>query len=289
MRLEIYFEPLRHIEHIAEKRRQNYAFIWFIFAFLFPFHSQAQSQTLLKKIKEFKSSEITQLSVDRLGNFFLVSKNGSIKKYDPQGKVTASLKEKNTTLLEPWYHPSIFIYDKKKQSYTAYGRNFENGRQTSVDPAWAIEPALVCPSNDNKLWLFDQADASIKKVNPFTNEVLIEFSLDTTKFKTKPNFTHLREYQSMIFLLDKNSGIVILNNIGKQINKIEKADIGNFNFFGEELYYLDGDSIKLFDLYTEETHKIKVEGENKFALVTDERIILVNSKNRVTVFEFKPL
>jgi hypothetical protein len=191
--------------------------------------------------------------------------------------------------MEPWYHPTIFNYDKKKQRYYVYGRNFENERQTSVEPAWAIEPSLVCPDHDNKLWLFDLADASIKKVNPFTNEVLIEFSLDTTKFKTKPSFTHLREYQNMIFLLDANSGIIILNNIGKQINKIEKAGIGNFNFFGEELYYLDGHSIKLVDLYTEETHEIKVEGENKFALVTDERIVLVNKKNRVSVFEFKPL
>ncbi len=290
MKLGIHFEAHRHIEHIAKKQRQNYAPytpMWLIFAFLL--HSQVQSQTPLIKIKEFKSAEVAQVSVDRLGNFFLVLKNGSIKKYDLQGKVIASLKAKNTTLLEPWYHPVIFTYSKKNQSYSTYGRNFENGKQTTVEPAWAIEPSLVCPSNDNKLWLFDQADASIKKVNPFTNEVLLEFYLDTTKFKTKPNFIHLRGYQNMIFLLDKNSGILILNNIGKQINKIEKEGIGNFNFFGEELYYLDGSSIKLVDLYTEETREIKVEGENKFALVTDERIILVNKKNSVSVFEFKAL
>ncbi|MFM9836943.1 MAG: hypothetical protein ACKVOQ_01695 [Cyclobacteriaceae bacterium] len=292
MKLEIYIQPHRHIEYIAEKRRQNYVPyvpMWLMFGFLFLTHSQVNSQAPLKKIKEIKSSEVVLATVDRLGDFFLVTKNGTIKKYDPQGKVMASLKEKNTTLLEPWYHPSIFTYDKKKQSYATYGRNFENEKQTAVEPAWAIEPSLVCPSNDNKLWLFDQADASLKKVNPFTNEVLIEFNLDTIKFKTKPDFTHLREYQSMIFLLDKNSGIVILNNIGKQINKIEQAGIGNFNFFGEELYYLDGSSIKLFDLYTEEIREIKIEGENKFALVTDERIILVSRKNGVTVYEFKPL
>jgi hypothetical protein len=287
----MHFEP-RHIT----KRQNDFSYLanWqagvpVLLFFLFFFSTPLYSQTLLKKVKEFKSREVTQASVDRLGNFFLVLKNGSIKKYDSQGKVIASLKGKNTTLLEPWYHPSIFIYDKKKQHYAVYGRNFENGRHTPLEPAWAIEPSLVCPSNDNKLWLFDQADASIKKVNPFTSEVLIEFSVDTAKFKTKPDFTHLREYQSMIFLLDKNSGIVIFNNIGKQINKIEKEGIGNFNFFGEELYYLDGSSIKLFDLYTEETHEIKVEDDNKFALVTDERIILINKMNKVSVFEFKPL
>ncbi len=287
MKPRIPSEGNRLIKTIAVRLRKSYVFIGLVCAFLSS--STLQSQVPLQKIKEFKSSQVNQVSVDRLGNFFLVLKNGSIKKYDRQGKVIASIKGKDITILEPWYHPSIFIYNKKKQTYATYGRNFESERQAAVEPAWAIEPALVCPSNDNKLWLFDQADASLKKVNPFTNEVLIEFNLDTTKFKSKPDFTHLREYQSMIFLLDKNSGIVILNNIGKQINKIEMMGIGNFNFFGEELYYLGYNSIHLFDLYTEETRVIKVEGENKFALITDERIILVNRKNSVSVFEFKPL
>lgn len=284
MKLRIRFELHRHIG--GRQNYVGYVLMWLFFFLLFSF--RVQSQTPFKKIKEFKSAEISKVSVDRLGNFFLVLKNGSIKKYDSQGKAIASLKEKSITLLEPWYHPSIFVYNRKKQSFTTYDRKFENGRQAFIEPAWAIEPALVCPSNDNKLWLFDRADASIKKVNPLSNEVLIEFNLDTTKLKTKPDFTHLREYQSMIFLLDKNSGVVILNNIGKQINRIEKIDIGNFNFFGEELYYLDNNSIKLFDLYSEETRELKVEGENKFALVTDERIILVSKKNKVSVFEFVP-
>jgi hypothetical protein len=246
------------------------------------------SQTIIKKIKEFKSGEVTHVTVDRLGNFFLVTKNGSIKKYDAQGKVLASLKGKSVSLIEPWYHPVIFLYDQKKQNYTTYGRLFENEKITSVEPAWAIEPTLVCPSNDNKLWLYDQADASIKKVNPFSKEVLVEFNLDTLQFKTKPLFTHLREYQNMIFLIDKNSGIIILSNIGKQINKIVKSGIQNFNFYGEELYYLDDNSIKFFDLYTEETRQIKIESESRFVLVTDERIILINRTNRVSLFDFKP-
>jgi hypothetical protein len=259
-----------------------------VIALFFLLSFQLQSQSPLKKIKEFKSPEVTQVSVDRLGNFFLIAKNGKIKKYDPDGKIIASLKNNKSSFVEPWYHPAIFSYSKKQQTYTIYGRHFESERTASLDPAWAIEPTLVCPSNDNKLWLFDQADASLKKINPSSGEVLIEFNIDTTQFATKPDFTYLREYQNMIFLLDKNSGISIFNNIGKQINKIDKKGILHFNFFGEELYYLDNDSIKLFDLYTEETRELKIEGENKFAIVTDERIILITKKNRVFLFDFHP-
>jgi hypothetical protein len=247
----------------------------------------AIGQTISKKILEIKSKEVVQVSVDRLGNFFIVS-TGLVKKIDANGKVTASLKQKNITILEPWYHPAIFIYDQKKNSCLYFDRNFENEKEIKVNSAWAIEPSLACPSNDNKIWLFDQADASVKKVNPLTNEVLIEFILDTTQFKTAPSFTFLREYQSMIFLLDKYSGILVLNSIGKQIKKIDKNGISNFGFFGEYLYYLDDPAIKFLHLVTEEAFEVKVEGNNKFALVSDERILLVNQKNKLSIFEFRP-
>lgn len=247
----------------------------------------AIGQAIGKLIKEFKTKSVAQVSVDRLGNFFVVQKNGALKKYDLNGKLLAASKVTSCTLLEPWYHPVIFQYDKKKQQITTSGRNFENSKIAKVDPAWAISPVLVCPTNDNKLWLFDEADASLKKINPLTSEVIFEFGVDTTQFKVKPNFVHLREYQSLVFLLDKNSGIYLFNTIGKQINKIEKVGIQNFNFFGEELYYLADDSIVFYDLYTEEVRKIKVAENNQFLIVTDERIILFSSKH-ASVFEFNP-
>jgi len=54
---------------------------------------------------------------------------------------------------------------------------------------------------------------------------------------------------------------------------------------GEELYYADGNTLKFFDLTTEATREVKVEGTHKFALVTDERMILIDTKNKVTLWE----
>lgn len=263
-------------------------YILFLFLSLSP-SLVANGQQIGKKIKEVKSAEVTSATVDRLGNFFIVSKNNLIKKFDPQGKVLATTKVKDVTLLEPWYHPSIFLYNREKQKYWVYGRYFENGKEHMLEPAWAIQPTLACPSNDNRLWLFDAADISIKKVNPITKEVLIEFYADTTKGSVPSVYTHLREYQNMVFLLDQRSGISIYSHIGKKIHQITKQGIYNFNFFGEELYYLDGSNIKFFDLGTGEVREIEVGEGYKYALATDESIILVNQKNKILLFESKPI
>jgi hypothetical protein len=131
--------------------------------------------------------------------------------------------------------------------------------------------------------VLDGADFSIKKVNPLNNEVTSEFYLDTAN--SKPNFVYMREYQNLIFLLDKNKGITIYNIVGKKVNLL-KTDANNFGFFGEELYFLQDGKIVFFDLYTEKT-RLKEVGEGKFVLVSDERILLVKGNGRVTFFQFK--
>ena len=242
------------------------------------------AQTPVRKIKEFKTREIKSVTVDRLGNFFFVLKNGRINKYDANTKLVATSKIQ-TDLLEPWFHPSIFSFNRNQNKITRYGRHFENPVTTEIDASWAIEPYLVTVRADNHIWILDKADASLKHINPMTGATISEFSIETTQFAKHPHFTHIREYQNMLFVLDQNSGILIFTILGKQVEHLKKSGILNFNFVGEELYYANGNTIQFFDLTTEAMREIKVEGNNQFALVTDERIILIDDKNRVRVWE----
>jgi hypothetical protein len=238
-----------------------------------------------KKIKEFRVGKLDNVSVDRLGDLFIIFKNGSIKKYDANGKVLASLKKgKIPTLIEPWFHPMIFSYFRDEQKYVYSDHNLQLVQQEKIDPSIAINPFLICPTNDNKLLILDQADWSIKKFNPKTSKVISEFNIDTIGLSKKPQFTYLREYQNLIFLLDENSGILIFSNLGKKINHI-KCKVRNFGFYGEELFYLLGDKVILFDLYTEAIREAKVE-QGKFVIITDERIFLIKENNRISFYEF---
>lgn len=243
------------------------------------------SQTPARKLKEFKTPEVKYATVDRLGNYFFVLKNGCVNKYDATSKRVAQLKGRQIDLLEPWFHPSIFIFDRANKKTIRYGRHFDNPVEIEIDASWAIEPYLATVRANNHIWILDKADFSLKHINPISGAMVSEFSIDTAQFARKPNFTQLREYQNLVFVLDENSGILIFSIIGNQIAHIKKAGIRNFNFVGEELYYPSGNTIIFFDLSTEATREVKVEGNNLFSLVTDERIILIDDKNKVRVWE----
>lgn len=266
-------------------RPLSVSFLFLLLLLVKPATSAAQTVT---KIKEFKAKGVKTLAVDRLGNFFLIFKNGAIKKYDPDCKLLASLKggKITPTLVEPWYHPSIFVYDRSRQEWIVFDHNLKNPQVNPVDPSVAIAPYLVCPTNDNKLLVFDKADNSVKKVNRFTNESLFEFTIDTTKLAKAPDFIFLREYQNMIFLLDKNSGIWVYNNIGKLVNSIQVAGLEGFGFYGEEIFFLRDGVLTLFDLYTEKTRQIPLEKAYRQSYITDERVISIDNYSRVSLCQF---
>jgi|GEM_PF-306403 len=237
-----------------------------------------------KKIKELSFGKIENVSVDRLGNLFLIFENTNIKKYDANMKLLAEMHSgKNPTLMEPWFHPKIFSYFHSTQQVVFYDHNLRVTEAHAIEPSVAISPLLVCPTNDNNLLVLDEADWSIKKVNEDGSTVSFEFILDTAGI-SKPMFTHMQEYQSLIFLLDKNSGIYVFNALGKQVNHIQ-CKVKNFGFFGEELFYLSDNKVKLFDLFTEKTREVKIQ-PCKFVIVTDERIFLVKENNKLVVYEF---
>ncbi len=248
----------------------------------------AFSQTDLKKITDWKAKNVALITEDRLGNFFLVQKDGKIKKYDPDGKMLASGTEKSLTLIEPWYQPAIFMYVRSKQKYILYGRNFENRQEFDLEPALAVEPYLVCPTHDNKLWILDHADFSLKKVNRFTNEVIQEFGIDSTILSAQNDFIYLREYLNLIFLLDKNSGILILNHLGKVINKIEVKNLKSLFFYGEDLYYLHNNKLNFINILTEVQREVQLPLDTQQAILTDERIMTLDSKGKVTLYTYSP-
>lgn len=66
----------------------------------------------LKKITEFRISDVPSASLDRLGNLYLVFKKGEIKKYDTDGNFLVEFSNPQSvpvTLLEPWNPLRVFL------------------------------------------------------------------------------------------------------------------------------------------------------------------------------------
>ena len=250
----------------------------------FSLHAQ---QLPYKKLREIKlQSKADRISVDRLGGFYIVNACG-IDQFDPDGKPQKKYHPRgctDTELVEAWSLMRIYAYQKSKQQFIVFDSNMEIVEFLDIDPAFAVEPQLATPSYDLKhYWILD-IDNSIKKIDLNTDQVILE-SEDLKDVKGK--ITHMREYQNFLFLLDSNSGIYIVNKLGKLVSKIEVPNIQYFSFAGEDLYYLKGNQLFFYDIFSKDTYFIAVPDGNQFAIATDERLILIKDQ-LVEIFQFTP-
>jgi hypothetical protein len=253
--------------------------------FLFTF-AAAPAQEEIKSIT--LSDTILYTAIDRPGDFYAVTKSGQIQRFDPDGKLNRLYKgEKPPTLFDPRDGARLFAYYRHDQHYEFLNPSFKTIASYRIDSAFAIQPWLICPSGEYKLWVLDQADRRLKKIDVQASQVVVEIVVDTTLVEGVKDFTFMREYQNFVFLLNPGKGILIFNSIGKHIRTIEVERIKRFHFLGEELYFLKEGKLQFFNLFTAEMREVKTEKGFMDALLTDERIALFKPLS-IYIFPFRP-
>lgn len=270
--------------------KTNYLFgIVFISTLIWNTQTQAQ-QLSPKKLHQSKThlEKVERISVDRLGGIYLSSSCG-LEKFDPDGYEQEKKKFNECTpteVLEAWNPFRIYGFQKSIRSFLVFDQSLSITEKIMIDSALAIEPLLATPASDNRsYWLLD-IDFSIKKIDLYNSRVL---------FETEPifdpsqsyRFTHMREFQNFLFLLDDQKAIYVLNSVGKLVKKMDALGASYFSVLGEDIYYLSNGQVNFFDIYTEESYRVDVPDDTDFVVATDEKMILIKDK-LLEVFQFTP-
>jgi hypothetical protein len=195
--------------------------------------------------------------------------------------------EKVPTLFDPRDGARLFVYYRDDQHYEFLNPSFESIASYKVDAAFAIQPWLICPSGEYKLWILDKMDNSLKKIDVRASEVEVEVVVDYALIQNVEAFKTMREYQNFVFLLDPSRGIYIFNSLGRHLRTIAAPGIPSFNFLGEELYYLKAGKLELFNLFSAETRQLEIDPRYADALLTDERMMLFTS-GKIDIYPFRP-
>jgi hypothetical protein len=163
----------------------------------------------------------------------------------------------------------MFIYYRNSRQCAFFSD--QTRQEFLIEEHYAIEPFMVCSSGDYNIWILDQADLSIKKVNPSAKKVLAEAPINQKQFLKPAEVVSMREYQNFLFLHEKNTGILVFNSVGIQIKKLGDATVEYFNFIGEELYYKKGDRLIFYDLFDSSQREEQLTSNCPYTLHTDTR------------------
>lgn len=234
------------------------------------------------------NDDIIFASVDRPGDFYFVLQEGQIHKINKDGKLVAVYHGPGIpNVFEPRDGARLFAYYREGQQYDYLNPSFHVVASYHVDPAFAIEPWLICTAGDHKLWLLDKADNSLKKLNAPHTEIEIEVVIDSSVVGDASKFLRIRDYQGFVFALHPDKGIFIFNGLGRHLRTIEVSNLRNFHFLGGELYYLHDNRIHFFDLFTTDTRVLPAPEDAGDIVLTDERMVVVRRRS-VEIRPFHP-
>jgi hypothetical protein len=110
-----------------------------------------------------------------------------------------------------------------------------------------VRVATLAP--DNRIWLLDESNLVLRKFDPNTQRLAQNTPLDLIIGRSRPDFRFLRQYQNNTYLVDRNTGIYVFDNLGTYKKKIPFVGLSMVGFRGDELYYFDAGAVHFFHLY----------------------------------------
>ncbi len=249
---------------------------------LFPAVAWAQSSYTLEKSISLKS--VTAAALDQKKHLYLADGEGNIVQYDSLGKrllVFSPDKIGTVTVLAASQTLRLFVFYRDFQEYVILNRFLDQTSRQKFDLEDVGFVRLATLASDNNLWMFDENDLSIKKYNPQLNKVIAKVALDLMLGNQPHEVIYLKEYQNLLYLVDKNSGIWVFDNLGNFKKKLNYKGVQWFTVVGRFMYIIQEKRIKKLSLYEDAQPEEIVKIDGKAATIDDKNTFLFVTKTRL--------
>ncbi len=245
----------------------------------------ADSLHLLQVIDSIEI-ENEQVTIDSYHNFYVSNFSGTIFRFDStlsSANKTSNLvfspeKNASASLLDARNPLRLFVFYREFQEYLQLDRFLTIVKTSNLSTQQLGFVRLAAPTGDNMLWILDDADFSLKKYDQQSEVVIFKTPLDLLLETTNYDLCFMAEYQNQVFLVDRNSGILIFDNMGNFLRKIMIKGVVYCNFKDESICFTDSYKIFIQNIYTNQQQIISlpthIEGKIKRVLLLPTKILL---------------
>ncbi len=247
------------------------------------FSRYAHAQTL-SIITQTTIKEANKVSADRYYNLYVVDHKDNIQKYDKSGNFLVTYspqKPGDISLIEAWNSIRIFAFYKDFQEFVLLDRFLVAQPNYKINQNDIGFARIATIAADNQLWVIDEDDFSLKKYDLDGQKIIQKTPLELILKAKDYHINFMREYQNLLYVNDKQSGVLVFDNMGNYKKKIALTGITTFGFNNEELYYLKDNKIFFFNVYNFAERSINLpEGINVTnVIVSPEYIYLFSGTN----------
>lgn len=225
--------------------KRKFFFLLLVFPALFIESSFGQNDSAFNFINQYEQP-VSSFTVDNIGAIYIITPGNQLKKYDENGdsvgvfnQVTQYGKLTYVDAENPWKtilfyqnFSTIVLLDKYLNVVTSINLRKHNIFRVNA----------VTGSYDNNIWLFDEQDNKLKKMDDNGN-ILSETVDFRLLFDSVPEPKKVIDRDGYVYLYDPEKGIYIFDYYGAFKSKLTFLNWKNIEVFGKIIYGFDKENL----------------------------------------------
>ena len=267
-------------------------FIFFAFCFAFISSSKANDSTLQLQLKKSIAGNYKNFEVDNLGNIYLVSNSNQIKKIAENLDSTALFNDSrrygNITSIDVTNPLKVLLFYKDFSTILILDRFLNARNSIDLRKQNILQASFVATSYDNNIWLFDELDNKLKKIDDSGNTILetVDFRLlfDSDFVPEK-----IIDTNKKLYLYNKQKGLIVFDYYGALKNKYTILELENIKIENDELIGFDKQNLLRYNLnlLKSSTQKISIVLDVARKISVQNNTLFYLKKDALEVYEIK--
>jgi hypothetical protein len=205
----------------------------------------AQKDSSFQFIKTIPG-DFAYFNVDNLDNIYLLTTGNQLKKINLNGDsigIYNDVKSYGQLYSIDVSNPlKILVYYKDFSSVVELDRQLAVLNTTDLRTQNIISVKAIAISYDNNIWLFDEGDRKLKKIDDNGNNLLetVDFS---SLFDSIPSPVKITDKDGFVYLYDPNKGFYIFDYYGSLKNRLPFLHWHSVEVIGKTMYGFDSTTL----------------------------------------------
>lgn len=201
----------------------------------------AQNDSLFRLLKKIKYP-VTSFAVDNLGELYLINLDNQLKKFSENGdsigvfnQVTKYGKLTNVQAQNPW---KALLFYKDFATIVMLDKYLNVTGSINLRRKNIFKVNALTTSYDNNIWLYDEQDNKIKKIDDAGN-ILMESTDFRRIFDEAISPKKLVDDNGLLYLYDPEKGLYVFDYYGSFKRKIVELHWNDFAILDKKIYGFD--------------------------------------------------
>lgn len=205
---------------------------------LFFVNANAQTDTSFQFIKSIKG-DIVNFTVDNLDNIYILNSRNQVKKLNNNGDSVAIYNDVKkfgqATLIDVSNPLKVLLYYKDFTTVVVLDRFLNAVNTIDLRKQNIFQVKAVGQSYDNKLWVYDELDSKLKKIDE-DGKLLLETPDFRFLLDQAPSPTKIFDENKYVYIYDSLKGVYVFDYYGSLKNNIMIDHWSNFKVAGKYIF-----------------------------------------------------